>query len=192
MVVSGAGAPLEVFSLAEGGEVERYDGTAWTQVGMLRGTFRVGGLAWIGPGEAIAVSQVDDRVMRHRAGETAYETPSDEGYAAAAHVPGLGTLIGGVQGALFLDRGSGFVGLGAPFSGQVHAIAPFEDGFFAAGAEGAGATHRESTGFCVEQITTSPIRYLLPIGGEYLAVRNNEHDVPSGTPTYATWVKLGE
>jgi hypothetical protein len=179
---------LEAFSLADGGEVERWDGTAWTLIGQLNGTTRAGGLAWLGPGRAIAVSQVDARVLRYE-DATTYETPSDAGYGAVAAI-GDAVVIGGVEGAIFIDRGEGFVSLGVAFPGQVHALAPYQDGFIAGGAEGAGTTHRDATGFCTEQFTSSAIRYLIPIGDELLMVRNNEYAEPSGIPTYATWLRL--
>jgi hypothetical protein len=189
IVVSETGAPLEVFSLAEGGEVERFDGSAWTLIGRVASSARAGGLAWVGPGEAIAVSQEDPRVLRHRNGATTYEMPGDEGYASAARLPGVGTLIGGVHGRVSIDREDGFESLGTAIPGAVLELAPIEGGFLAAGAEGHASIHLDGIGFCPAELATSAIRFLLPVQEEILAVRNNEFDA-SAISTYATWVSI--
>lgn len=177
-----ASSPFELFALDDLGYFERYDGENWTLLtGALPMPFESphGGVAWIGPGEAIAAGSRISDVLRYRDGTLHTETftnGSDDRATAIAVIPGLGTVIGTTRGALYADSGDGnWVQLESPLDGRpVHGISPFGEGFvfgrsLPTGSGGQIAEWVPGHGLCDSiRVTDREVRALAPIADGFV------------------------
>jgi hypothetical protein len=104
---SGAGAPFELFVVTQGGTLERFDGTAWTQLWHGPGdpVDSNVGVAWVGPGEAIAAGIQASSVVHYKAGKVAEDSlgisTSLDAPISALRVEGLGVLVGTEYGEVY-------------------------------------------------------------------------------------------
>lgn len=126
-------APFELFRLDLRGVMERMVGTEWSKLADLPPRTRnvlIGGITWVGPGEAIAAAST--HVAHFRAGEPVrmVESPlSEPDLSAITYVPGVGVIIGGERGALLRLEGDALVRLVAEDLPEgVLGIAPLGEG----------------------------------------------------------------
>jgi hypothetical protein len=145
--------PLELFMLNEGGVFARFDGTAWTELDFTfvrANDLAFGGVAYVAPGEAVAVTSWYEEALRFKNGMLTREQvlPPSSGsnqpsLRAVAEVGGMGTVAGTSGGRLFVDSGAGWTQLlDSPlqrrlsFGPKILDIVPLDDGAFFGGGSG--------------------------------------------------------
>lgn len=143
----------DVFTMSVEGRVSHWDGRRWTELHAFDAsetTERNGGLAWVGPKEAIAVAPSSLEVIRMKDGvATAELPPSTASFTAAASIPGFGTVIGNADGGILVHRGGRWENLpGHEIRLWPLAFAPYEDGFVYGTAFGNLVQYLPGTGYC--------------------------------------------
>ncbi len=168
--------PAELFALDDSGAIEHFDGTRWRTLldpGPARSFLGHGGIAWIAPGEAIAVGSLQSQIIRHHDGALYIEdlpTGAADRPSSVAVIPNVGTVVGTDRGALYLDRGGSWELMESPLDGKgVVGIVPFLDGFIfgrvnTGGTEGEIAQWTPGHGLCDSvPITARNVQRLAPI-----------------------------
>ena len=150
------GVELEAFALTGYGTVHRFSRGQWTSVhqfASLPGDDLRAGVAWVGPGEALAVWRYDRRLVRWRNGDTRLiESPDPHGLVAVADVPGIGVVVGTRSGDAIIRRNDRWWPVG-PQHGRSEgtaAIAAFEGGFVYTPDAGRLGQYHAGWGVCPE------------------------------------------
>ena len=168
-------AGTEIYTLTVQGAFEQYAGGRWRGLHQFQydvGGDERGGVAWIGPGEALAAYGNASELIRLRGGIVSEERPTAmlAGFASVAVVPGYGVVAGDYRGGLFRES----LGVWSPISDSPvglprDKIIPYEDGFLFAGVNGFLGQYRPSRGFCpLEQIAGHSIRDVLILGDDLI------------------------
>lgn len=117
----------EIFALSWRGGLARVDLETQieTDIGQFPGLAgaddeHYGGVVWLGPGEAIAVSPSTTEVMHYRNGTLSWEpVPSMSGFMGIGQIDGIGTVVGNSEAAMFARQ-----------SGEWRMIAGAQGGLF--------------------------------------------------------------
>lgn len=111
-----------------------------------------GGVAWLGPGRAIAGLASSPRLWRYDGGILSDEGlgSSAEGISALAYVDGLGEVVGTLAGTVFLRQNGAWRSVpGFALNGAISAVAAFEDGFWFAYVSGRFGYYKPDHGVCL-------------------------------------------
>lgn len=174
--MGGSTAPeaFELFVTTREGAFERYHGGSWE----LLWQFPVDNadsntkVLYVGPEEAIAISDHAQDVVRYAAGEVYVEPLNAAGTPnAVGLLPTFGHLVGTNVGEIARYERGGWVPIGtSDFGIRVRTFYPFQDGFLFAGA-GGWVGQYSGDRFCPSQVIgTDTVRELLPLGGHPLGV----------------------
>lgn len=171
--------------LTDRGELLVHDGRAFTEPGSGLSPFddggaqfsRRGGIARLGPDEAVVVWGQDRVVLRLRDGDLLDETPTElaEAGGAVAVVEGLGTVFGtSTTGTIYLHEGEAWVRLADPLGVQPRRIQALSDGFIVGASRGLLRQYLVGHGFCPEQVIFSTdIREIVKASERRLIVVGN-------------------
>ncbi len=189
------GADDDIFSMTVDGVMEHYDGTTSRIVNRFastRGEILEGGLAWVGPREAIAAWHSERGVTRVK-----YDQPSQEwrvtsevapeataAFITAVYAPGFGAVVANSDGQFFVERNGAWVLLpGSPVRVFVFALAPYPDGFVYGSAFGNLGQYSAKDGFCeLRMVTAGDIRDIAVLeSGSIITVGPHGDQAPSYT-----------
>jgi len=138
--IDGVGDSLFVFTAA--GSLEKLVDGAWRRLdGMDLGRIRRGGVAWLGPDEAVATGLGDGTYLHYSSGRvrrlSAELTPADD-FEAVARLPSIGVVAGTHQGFILKWNGGGWDRIQTqPVSPQLRVITEL-DGQMVFGGSGGG------------------------------------------------------
>ncbi|MCK6547534.1 hypothetical protein L6R52_16920 [Myxococcota bacterium] len=175
--------PFELFAVTREGSFEHFDGATWRVLDTLHGTRtdRWGGVAWLGPGEALAVGPRPNALVRATDGTVRVEElqPPDSirELTSIAFVPSLGPAVGGDLGFLYLlDEGTWRGRLETPLSRPVQAIAPLDRGLLFGGEKNVFAQYHPDHGFCdnVEATAGTRVERVVMLGRTLVALGNSK------------------
>jgi hypothetical protein len=153
------GGTLELFGVTNLGALERFDGASWSVLFPPQGIEDwKRGVAWIAPGEAIAVGLSAPIVRTSSAGVEVEEADNLDPLTSVAHVPGLGTFAGTLAGTVLMNRGERWELLpSSPLELPATAIAAIGPGVIISGGTGRTAEWLPGHGFCAPISVNSPI-----------------------------------
>jgi hypothetical protein len=176
-------APFELYSVTREGTLEHFDGRAWTVLERLRGTRadKWGGVAWLAPGEALAVGPRPTALIHASPSEVVLEelqpTDSIRELTSVAFLPELGPVVGGDMGFLYLYEDDVWRGrFDTPLSLPVHAIAPLDRGVLFGGEKNVFAQYHPDHGFCddVESTAGTRVERVVMLGRTLVALGNSK------------------
>jgi hypothetical protein len=148
----------ELFAVTSSGAFEHFDGTTWKTLVEPSGHDWKRGVAWIRPGEGVAVGLVDAIVRAIGDAAAPEEVERTEPFIRVEQVPGIGTFASTLGGALWIDRGDRWEMVpGSPIDLGVSALAPFPGGLVLSGATGQSSVWLSDHGFCERFSVNSPI-----------------------------------
>ena len=162
---------FELFTLSRRGAFSRFDGVEWTRLFQFASeqTTDKSGVARIGRNHAVAARSGDATLARWKDGELTLENPAflhAQGPSGLRRVTGVGTLVGGDEGGVSIDRGDRWEPTGdSRFALRIRDFLATQNGFLFAGASGhVGQFHTEA-GYCEPQaIGQDTIRAMIPLG----------------------------
>lgn len=153
MTGSNEGEAFELFTFHDRNVIARFDGETWTK--LYQGPYRpqdfalFGGIAWFGPGDAIAVWDHYENPLRVTTStvmvETALPTASRDRHTVIKNIPGLGPISGTQAGRAYVRGEDGrwtnypdapIGGLFGGFFPDMSAMAPLDDGVLIGGGDG--------------------------------------------------------
>lgn len=155
-VSSAPSGDLEAFLVTSGRVIEHFDGEAWSILDSVAGsTIAEGGIAWVAPGEAIAVGHADRALVRYR-GERSVreELPLGMGdYPITVASLAAGELAGSRNGLVFRKEDGTWRLLATAHAGRrVRVILPLPGGAMMYGGTG-GIFQQYFEGFGVCDVT---------------------------------------
>jgi hypothetical protein len=169
-----------ILGLTERGVLERFDGRSAEVIYRFPDDHTLGaGVVRTGIDEAVAVHQVFGLAVRYRAGvilEEGVDGAELFGFSTAAHVPGVGTVVGTEFGKFFAHDGESWRELPGPSGLRALTIVPTADGFFYGAELGNFGEYRRDFGFCPPlNVHPEDVWRLLVDGGRvYLASRGSD------------------
>jgi len=199
MAASRGDAPFELFvSTDEAGPTRRFarfDGVRWTGIAELatdRGNYLLPQVAWLGPGEAIAVGPLEqgEGVRRFKDGVASVEPiASSESISALLH-PTLGELVGTYTGELLARENGAWVQIAQTQRGRfLRAMVPEGPGLLYTiavddtfGPDGFGQYY-PAVGFCpgTEVLSDFAVTHLVAVGAaHYVALTRAGETAPFG------------
>ena len=148
-------AGADIVALTVEGAFLHYAGGRWNKVHQFPDGHTSndhGGVAWIGPGEAVAVWPYSSQIVRLKQGRAQPEsTPATSGLTAVRHTAHLGTVVGTAVLSILIREGGRWITYG-PESGSgftgVGAIRAHEDGLIFGIAVGAVRQYYPDHGLC--------------------------------------------
>jgi hypothetical protein len=179
-------ASRELFALTASASIARFEGAGVTVLHELPKTGDAaskGGIAWLGPGEAVAGAGSFDQIVRYRSGIISFEPlpMGATGVTALRRLPRFGVLAAQLGGQVYHLDGSRWVTLGrSGIALDLFTFAEIEGGLVAAGSFGYLADYYPDEGFCPRAdrpLLGFTIDFLLPLGDRLFA----SGDRPRGT-----------
>lgn len=160
LAAGGGPAAPDVFVLARGYATSPatfgrfYEGRWTTLTTMPDGIFEsiAGGVAWVGPGQAIAGLGSSARLWRYDRGQLADEGlgATLEGISTLSFIEGLGEAVGTVLGTVYLHQDGAWHAIpGLPPGSAITTLAAFEDGFWFAQINGRVGYYKPEHGVCL-------------------------------------------
>lgn len=175
-------APFELFTMSDRGDFERFDGNRWEMLRSISTSTAMatpnGGVAWLGPGEAVALPPQGARfdttlfrtkLMNGAISTTAFLFPSAQLGAPIALRPveGFGAMGSTKFGNVVIFDAGGFRRIdNAPALGEPRVIVRHKDGFVLAGGGVSFTQYSPVVGFCPVESKTVPMHPLVsaPLG----------------------------
>lgn len=192
---SPSGADDDIFSMTVDGIIEHYDGTTSRVVHQLpggRGQIMEGGLAWVGPREAIAAWHADRGVVRVKYDDATAQwrvesevvPDATAAFITAVYAPRFGPVVANSDGQFFTERDGSWVLLeGSPVRVFVFAVAAYRDGFVYGSAFGNFGQYSPADGFCeLRMVTAGDIRDIAVL--ESGAIATVGPHTPEQAPSY--------
>ena len=180
---------VEAFGLMESGHLVRYSPPRWTLIEQLPEATK-GGIAYVGPGAAIAGGGTATNLTLVRDG-VATSIPFGDDGITMVHRGRSGTIYV-ASGAGVLDRFDpttdtrAAIG-NAPIALDIYSLAETPTGFVYGGAFGFFGEYVEGLGFCpAAQVGSSSIRQIAPVADGYLLTGDRR---TQDTETVAVWVE---
>jgi hypothetical protein len=170
-------SPFELYAVTDQQVLEHYDGRSWQ---ILAQDPRpndnapwAAGVAWIAPGEALALGPKINTLLHHHGGvldEEPLPIASDDFATTVAFIPRLGVVVGTDRGKLYQPQGSEWREIvGAHSNGSVRLIVALDEGLLYGGTDGDLEQYRPAIGFCPQQgYAPFHIHDLVPLEDGYL------------------------
>ena len=147
------GGGTEIFTLSRSGDFSRFAEGSWKRLHKFTGPGglpRLGGVARIGPGEAVAVWSFTDEVVRTIDKRAWTEpTPTRQGITAAVNTPSMGPVLATANGEILAYGAGGWTQIGdAAVASWIYSLMPYGTGFILGGAFGLLQQYTPEDGFC--------------------------------------------
>ncbi|MCK6548531.1 hypothetical protein L6R52_21975 [Myxococcota bacterium] len=170
-----AGGSVELWAVTDERAFEVFDGTSWTI--LYQGTGELlgsrGGVAWLAPGEAMAVGPAGERLLHVRDGVVEEVTlPLEPGDVPTAirFVEGIGVVVGSEAGVVAIRRDERWETIDTGARARIFSIAPLGDGFVFGGRGGVLTQYHPGAATCAPETHSSGnITFLVPLSDGLVA-----------------------
>lgn len=183
LAASGAGQPLELFAAHETGEMARFDGQTWSEIGLGDPDVPHAGIAYLGPNEAIFVGLNQPNIYHYLDGALEVEElpglSSLDFPTSADFIEGFGVVAGTQLGAVYQRGQRGWTKLFELQEPQtIHRIVKIGEGLLI-GARRQLVQYHPSHGGCApqsEELELGDNDALIPLGGGWLLAGSSDPD----------------